>query len=100
MKTHLYDSYFLHLKGALDLKVSPQQLSNNTPLCLVSFFFSGKMAMISGFIFLCVLQAAISQGLGPRGPRPVPGRGDSPPLTPPPIPPPTPRPESCEGEFH
>ncbi|XP_059199013.1 collagen alpha-2(VI) chain-like [Centropristis striata] len=36
------------------------------------------MAMISGFIFLCVLQAALPQGTTPRGPRPIPGRGDSP----------------------
>ncbi|XP_042351152.1 collagen alpha-2(VI) chain-like isoform X2 [Plectropomus leopardus] len=45
------------------------------------------MAMISGFIFLCLLHAAIPQGLRPRGPRPVPGRGDSPGPTPPPLPP-------------
>ncbi|XP_031714160.1 collagen alpha-2(VI) chain-like isoform X1 [Anarrhichthys ocellatus] len=44
---------------------------------------SGKMAMISGFIFLCMLQAAIPQGLTPRGPRPIPGRGDSPNTNPP-----------------
>ncbi|XP_029967219.1 collagen alpha-2(VI) chain-like isoform X2 [Salarias fasciatus] len=48
------------------------------------------MAAISGFIFLCVLQAASLQ-LVPRGPRPVPGPGDSPGPTPPPLPPrPTP----------
>ncbi|KAG7502357.1 hypothetical protein JOB18_018269 [Solea senegalensis] len=51
----------------------------------------GKMEMISGFIFLCILQAAISQGVGPRGPRPIPGRGDSPGPTQPP-----PRPSGCE----
>ncbi|XP_073329339.1 collagen alpha-2(VI) chain-like [Pagrus major] len=34
------------------------------------------MAMISGFIFLCMLQAAVPQGA--YGPRPIPGRGDSP----------------------
>ncbi|XP_034549341.1 collagen alpha-2(VI) chain-like [Notolabrus celidotus] len=45
------------------------------------------MAMISGFIFLCMLQAAIPQALTPRGPRPIPGRGDSPGPTQPPIPP-------------
>ncbi|XP_070771280.1 collagen alpha-2(VI) chain-like isoform X2 [Enoplosus armatus] len=49
------------------------------------------MAMISGFIFLCVLQAAIPQYVTPRGPRPIPGRGDSPGPTPPH---PTPRPEA------
>uniref|UniRef100_UPI0037E8ACE7 collagen alpha-2(VI) chain-like n=1 Tax=Semicossyphus pulcher TaxID=241346 RepID=UPI0037E8ACE7 len=43
------------------------------------------MAMISGFIFLCMLQAAIPQGLEPRGPRQVPGRGDSPEPTVPPL---------------
>ncbi|XP_053185160.1 collagen alpha-2(VI) chain-like [Scomber japonicus] len=36
------------------------------------------MAVISGFIFLCMLHAAIPQGLTPRGPRPIPGRGDGP----------------------
>ncbi|XP_037645223.1 collagen alpha-2(VI) chain-like isoform X1 [Sebastes umbrosus] len=51
------------------------------------------MAMISGFIFLCLLQAATPQGLTPRGPRPVPGRGDSPGPTPAPLPP---TPEGCE----
>nr|XP_046260201.1 collagen alpha-2(VI) chain-like isoform X2 [Scatophagus argus] len=50
------------------------------------------MVMISGFIFLCMLQAAVPQ-LTPRGPRPIPGRGDSPGPTPPPIPEPTPRPQ-------
>ncbi|XP_044074031.1 collagen alpha-2(VI) chain-like isoform X2 [Siniperca chuatsi] len=53
------------------------------------------MAMILGFIFLCMLQAAIPQHVSPRGPRPIPGRGDSPGPTPPPLPPqPTPRPEA------
>ncbi|XP_062287418.1 collagen alpha-2(VI) chain-like isoform X2 [Scomber scombrus] len=37
-----------------------------------------KMAVISGFIFLCTLHAAIPQVLVPRGPRPIPGRGDGP----------------------
>ncbi|XP_029936536.1 collagen alpha-2(VI) chain-like isoform X2 [Myripristis murdjan] len=45
------------------------------------------MALILGFVFMCVLQAAASQGLGPRGPRPIPGRGDQPGPTPPPLPP-------------
>ncbi|KAM6978433.1 LOW QUALITY PROTEIN: collagen alpha-2(VI) chain-like [Tautogolabrus adspersus] len=45
------------------------------------------MAMISGFIFLCMLQAVTLQGLTPRGPRPIPGRGDSPGPTQPPLPP-------------
>uniref|UniRef100_A0A1A7ZLF9 Collagen alpha-2(VI) chain n=2 Tax=Nothobranchius furzeri TaxID=105023 RepID=A0A1A7ZLF9_NOTFU len=50
--------------------------------------------MKSGFIFLCVLQAAVAQIALPRGPRPIPGRGDSPDPTPPPIlPEPTPTPE-------
>ncbi|XP_029385946.1 collagen alpha-2(VI) chain-like isoform X2 [Echeneis naucrates] len=53
------------------------------------------MRMISAFIFLCILQTAMSQGLGPRGPRPIPGRGDSPGPTAPPLPPePTPRPKA------
>ncbi|KAF7653427.1 hypothetical protein LDENG_00083010 [Lucifuga dentata] len=51
------------------------------------------MAIISGFIFLCILQVAIPQGLTPRGPRPVPGRGDQPGPTPPPFPP---NPKGCE----
>ncbi|XP_029314820.1 collagen alpha-2(VI) chain-like [Cottoperca gobio] len=51
------------------------------------------MAMISVFIFLCMLQVALPQGLTPRGPRPVSGRGDSPEPTPPPAPP---RPQGCE----
>ncbi|XP_071321860.1 collagen alpha-2(VI) chain-like isoform X2 [Trachinotus anak] len=52
------------------------------------------MRMISRFIFLCMLQAAVPQGLTPHGPRPIPGRGDSPGPTPPPLPPePTPRPK-------
>ncbi|XP_020506801.1 collagen alpha-2(VI) chain isoform X2 [Labrus bergylta] len=45
------------------------------------------MAMISGFIFLCMLQAVTLQDLTPRGPRPFPGRGDSPGPTQPPLPP-------------
>ncbi|XP_056286444.1 collagen alpha-2(VI) chain-like isoform X2 [Pseudoliparis swirei] len=45
------------------------------------------MAMISWFIFLCMLQAAIPQDLTPHGPRPIPGRGDSPDPTAPPLPP-------------
>uniref|UniRef100_A0A1A8NXL0 Collagen alpha-2(VI) chain n=3 Tax=Nothobranchius TaxID=28779 RepID=A0A1A8NXL0_9TELE len=53
--------------------------------------------MKSGFIFLCVLQAAVAQIALPRGPRPIPGRGDSPDPTPPPIlPEPTPTPEGCK----
>ncbi|XP_038576277.1 collagen alpha-2(VI) chain-like isoform X1 [Micropterus salmoides] len=56
------------------------------------------MALISGFIFLCLLQAAVPQPVGPRGPRPIPGRGDSPEPTPPPgLPQPTPRPEGCQS---
>ncbi|XP_071774445.2 collagen alpha-2(VI) chain-like isoform X1 [Centroberyx gerrardi] len=55
------------------------------------------MAMISGFIFLCILQAAIPQRVTPRGPRPIPGRGDQPgpAPTPPPLPP-LPNPKGCE----
>ncbi|XP_013872175.1 collagen alpha-2(VI) chain isoform X2 [Austrofundulus limnaeus] len=50
--------------------------------------------VLSGFIFLSLLRAAEAQGLLPRGPRPIPGRGDSPGPTPPPLPPePTPRPQ-------
>ncbi|XP_070693798.1 collagen alpha-2(VI) chain-like [Pempheris klunzingeri] len=55
------------------------------------------MAMISGFIFLCMLQAAICQFVTPRGPRPIPGRGDSPEPTVPPLPPFPPRPAGCDG---
>ncbi|XP_054470750.1 collagen alpha-2(VI) chain-like isoform X2 [Anoplopoma fimbria] len=51
------------------------------------------MAMISGFIFLCLLQAAVPQGLTPRGPRPIPGQSDPPNPTPPPLEP-TPRPQA------
>ncbi|XP_068428248.1 collagen alpha-2(VI) chain-like isoform X2 [Clinocottus analis] len=51
------------------------------------------MAMIAGFIFLCMLQTTIPQGLTPRGPRPIPGRGDSPNPTPPPLQP-IPRPQA------
>ncbi|XP_068184536.1 collagen alpha-2(VI) chain-like isoform X2 [Antennarius striatus] len=43
------------------------------------------MGMISGFIFLCMLQAAAPQLM--FGPRPIPGRGDGPDPTPPPGPP-------------
>ncbi|XP_017280009.1 collagen alpha-2(VI) chain-like isoform X2 [Kryptolebias marmoratus] len=51
------------------------------------------MTVLSGFICLWLLRAAVAQ-VGPRGPRPVPGRGDSPGPTPPPLPPePTPIPE-------
>ncbi|XP_060943966.1 collagen alpha-2(VI) chain-like isoform X2 [Limanda limanda] len=53
------------------------------------------MGMISGFVLLCMLQAAVPQGLTPRGPRPFPGIGDDPRSTLPP-PEPTPRPKGCE----
>ncbi|XP_062258332.1 collagen alpha-2(VI) chain-like isoform X1 [Platichthys flesus] len=53
------------------------------------------MGMISGLVFLCMLQAAVPQGLTPRGPRPFPGRGDEPSPTLPP-PEPIPRPKGCE----
>lgn len=57
--------------------------------------------MILGFIFLCMLQAAVAQGLNLPEPRPIPGRGDSPETTPPPIQPvPTPGPPGCKSEFH
>lgn len=96
MKPQLCDSYFLHLKEVLELKVSPRQLSYSL---LSLFCFRKKMAMILGFIFLCMLQAAVPQGL--QGPRPIPGRGDSPGTTPPPFQPePTPGPPGCKGEFH
>ncbi|XP_076602837.1 collagen alpha-2(VI) chain-like isoform X2 [Chaetodon auriga] len=52
------------------------------------------MAVISGFIFLCMLQAAVPQDLSPRGPRPIPGRGDSPEATPPPLEPLPPEPQA------
>lgn len=48
--------------------------------------------MISGFIFLCLLRAAVPQV---HGPRPIPGRGDSPEPTPSPFPP-EPGPKGCE----
>lgn len=53
------------------------------------------MAVISGFIFLCMVQAVVPQA-GPRGPRPIPGRGDSPGPTPPPILPLPPGPPDCK----
>lgn len=93
VKTHLFDSYFLHLKGSVGVKSQP----STTALSTLSVFFAGKMAMISWFIFLCMLQAAIPQGLTPHGPRPIPGRGDSPDPTAPPLPP---RPKGCKSEFH
>lgn len=98
MKPQLCDSYFLHLKGGLALKIRSQQ----PPFSLLYVFFvSGKMAMILGFIFLCILQASVPQGLTPRGPRPIPGRGDRPEPTPPPIQPvPTPGPQGCKSEFY
>ncbi|MED6289693.1 Collagen alpha-2(VI) chain [Characodon lateralis] len=53
--------------------------------------------MISWVIILTVFQAAAPQSAPPRGPRPIPGRGDSQGPTPIPLPPePTPRPEGCE----
>ncbi|MEQ2202577.1 hypothetical protein XENOCAPTIV_007429 [Xenoophorus captivus] len=53
--------------------------------------------MISWVIILTVFQAAAPQRESPRGPRPIPGRGDSQGPTPTPLPPePTPRPEGCE----
>ncbi|XP_023154792.2 collagen alpha-2(VI) chain-like [Amphiprion ocellaris] len=58
------------------------------------------MAIIPALIFLCVLQAAVPQVPPPRGPRPIPGRGDSPEPTVPPLQPlPTPRPEGCEPKI-
>ncbi|XP_072300502.1 collagen alpha-2(VI) chain-like [Eucyclogobius newberryi] len=48
---------------------------------------------LNGLALVCLLQAAASQ-LVPRGPRPVPGRGDDPLVSPPP-PTPTPSPEGC-----
>ncbi|KAM9709645.1 collagen alpha-2(VI) chain-like isoform 1-T1 [Menidia menidia] len=54
------------------------------------------MAIISGFILLCVVQTAVPQSaLLPRGPRPIPGRGDNPDPTP--LPPwVTPESKSCK----
>ncbi|KAM4561605.1 collagen alpha-2(VI) chain-like isoform 1-T1 [Fundulus diaphanus] len=52
-------------------------------------------AMILWVILLTVFQAAAPQRAPPRGPRPVPGRGDSPEPTPAPLPP-EPTPEGCE----
>ncbi|XP_029981066.1 collagen alpha-2(VI) chain-like [Sphaeramia orbicularis] len=56
------------------------------------------MLKISGFIFLCTLQAALGQ-VGPRGPRPVPGQQDSPPVIPPPRPPSPPAPNICQRKI-
>lgn len=56
--------------------------------------------MILGFIFLCMLQASAPQDLPLHGPRPIPGRGDSPGPTPPPIEiVPTPGHQGCKSEF-
>lgn len=60
------------------------------------------MVPITGLIFICLLQAAGSQ-LTPRGPRPIPGRGDDPEISPLPPPSPTPLPPSpkgCESEIN
>lgn len=66
--------------------------------CFFSFLFRKKMTMLSGFVFVLLVQTVNLQ-LTPRGPRPIPGRGDSPePTVPPLLPEPTPRPEGCEGE--
>ncbi|XP_063352850.1 collagen alpha-2(VI) chain-like [Pelmatolapia mariae] len=55
------------------------------------------MAMLSGFFFVLLVQTVNLQHT-PRGPRPIPGRGDSPePTVPPLLPEPTPRPEGCEA---
>lgn len=53
--------------------------------------------MILGFVFLCMLPAAVPQNLTPRGPRPIPGRGDRPGPTPPPI---QPGQQGCTSEFY
>ncbi|XP_024142216.1 collagen alpha-2(VI) chain isoform X2 [Oryzias melastigma] len=59
------------------------------------------MAMISGFVLLCMIHASVPQPAPPRGARPVPGRGDSPDPTPPPLPPePTPPSECCEKNIN
>lgn len=58
------------------------------------------MALILGFIFLCMLQASAPQSLTPRGPRPIPGQGDRPePIPPPNQTVPTPGPQGCKSEF-
>lgn len=48
------------------------------------------MGMFTGFIFLCMLQAAVPQHLEQEGPRPFNGRGDSPDPVQPPV---------CKSEF-
>lgn len=59
------------------------------------------MAVILGFIILCMLQAAVAQRPPTRVPKPIPGRRDKPGPTPPPIQPLL-SPElsqDCSGEF-
>lgn len=53
--------------------------------------------MILGFVFLCMLPAAVPQNLTVRGPRPIPGPADRPGPTPPPI---QPGQQGCMSEFH
>lgn len=53
---------------------------------------------LTGLVLLGLLQAAASQ-LTPRGPRPIPGRGDDPFITPPPPPTLPPNPQACYGEI-
>lgn len=107
VNTHMFDSYFLHKVTALQSKIISEEQFYSSLLVLFGFFFfvsslffflQKKMAMLSGFAFVLLVQTVNLQ-LTPRGPRPIPGRGDSPePTVPPLLPEPTPRPEGCEGE--
>lgn len=54
--------------------------------------------MITGVIFLCMLQAAAAQFPVLQGPRPVPGRGDDPSPTTSPVQPLPPGPQHCKSE--
>lgn len=60
----------------------------------------GEMGLITGLIiFIGLLQAAASQAV-PRGPRPVPGRGDDPDTTPQPPTPTRPNTKACDRELN
>lgn len=95
MKPQSSDSHFLHLKEFENKSVSAESL------IIIIFFttFQGNMATIVAAVFLFVLPTVLSQSLTPRGPRPIPGRGDSPQPTPPPILPELDQ-QGCKSEFH
>lgn len=88
-------------KPPVEPHASDSFLSSSNKLYTRCVCVSGKMAMISGFVLLCMIHASVPQPAPPRGARPVPGRGDSPDPTPPPLPPePTPPSECCESELY